>query len=512
MSRLGRLKQGWMLVAVSMLVLSACTRPGAAAPSASNQRSTTLENGTLIATVSATGNIQPEADVRLNFQGTGTVAEVKTKIGDRVKKGDLIAKLDTTDLELALLQAQASLEQAQASAKQSQNALLSADTAIAQARNQIVIATAGYSKTIGSVRSADVVAAKASFDAASASFDKLQAGPTREDIAAAEAGVRNAEVALKQAQTAYDVAFRFNPAGIGAHPAAAQLESATNNYNSAKAQFDKATKGADTAQLAGARQQIESARANLERTKSPVLRFDVEQANAQIDQARLQLKNAEVQKSNSETQVSLAGIQIKQAELQIKAAERRLAQASLFASADGVISAVNVDVGEASAGQVAPFTLVDDSKYHIDITVDEIDIAKIKLGQDVDVTLDSLPGVQVKGNVERIAPTSTTINGVVSYSVRVLVVPSADTPLRAGMTANAAIVLDKRENVLLAPNWAVRRDRQTAKAYLTFKTGDTTAEREIKLGLRNDTSSEIQSGAAAGDTVVAPTAPSPIGQ
>ncbi len=495
------------------LTLSACTRPGAdAAGESASTRSATLELGDLTATVSATGNIQPEADVRLNFQTNGTVAEIKVKVGDRVKKGDLIAKLDTTDLELALSQAQAALEQAQASAKQAKNAVLNADTAIEQARNQIMIATAAYSKTIGGVRNADVVAAQAALDAARANYDKLQAGPTREDIAAAEAALRNAEVALRQAQTAYDVAYRLNPAGIGAHPASTQLETATNNYNSAKAQYDRAAKGADAAQLASARQQIETARANLERTKSPALRFDIDQALAQIEQAKLQLKNAEIQKSNSQNQIDLSAIQVKQAELQVKAAERRLAQALLFAPSDGVVSAVTVDVGESSAGQGAPFTLVDDSKYHIDITVDEIDIAKVKPGQDVVVTLDSLPGVEVKGKVERIAPTSTTINGVVSYQVRVLVENNADGQLRAGMTANASIVLERRTGVLLAPNWAVRRDRNSGKAYLTFKNGDTSTEREVTLGLRNDSASEVLDGAQRGDVVVAPTTPNLLGQ
>lgn len=486
------------IVIAAALLLTACTRPGADTTGAT-QRSATLNTGSLTATVSATGNIQPEAEVRLNFQSTGTVAEINVKVGDRVKKGAQIAKLDTTDLELGVTQAQASLEQAK-------NTLANADTAIEQGRGQVLIATTGYSKTVFSVRSADVVAAQAAYDAAVASLQKVQAGPTRDDLATADAALRNAETAVKQAQTAYDVAFRFNPAAIGAHPAATQLETATNNLNSARAQYDKAAKGADAAQLAAARQQVESARANLERTKNPTLQFDSDQALAQIDQAQLQVKNAQAQKKNAETQVRLA-------ELQVKQAERRLSQAILTAPVDAIVSQVGVDIGEASASQLPPFTLVDDSLYHIDITVDEIDIAKIKVDQDVVVTLDSLPGVEVKGAVERIAPTSTTINGVVSYSVRVLVEKSTEAQLRTGMTANASIVLDRRENVLLAPNWAVRRDRQSGKAFLTFKTGDTTSEeREIKLGLRNDTSSEILTGAKTGDIVVAPTTPNVLGQ
>jgi HlyD family secretion protein len=428
------------------------------------------------------------------------VAEINVKVGDRVTKGTVIAKLDTTDLELALTQAQASLEQAK-------NTLANTDTAIEQAQNQILIATAGYSKTVSGVRASDVTAARAAYDAAVANLNKLQAGPTTEDIAGAEAALRNAEAALRNAQSNYDTFARFNPAGINGSPAALALEQATNNFNSAKAQYDKAAKGADTAQVAAARQQVESARANLERTRTPALSFDVDTAKANIDQARLQLRNAQAQKTNAQTQLKVG-------ELQVKQAQRRLDQAVLIAPNDGIISQIGVDVGESSVatGAAAPFTLVDDSKFHIDITVDEIDIAKIKVDQEVVVTLDSLPGVEVKGKVERIAPTSTTINGVVSYQVRVLVEPNVEVQLRTGMTANASIVLEKRENVLLAPNWAVRRDRASGKAFLTFKAGDKSEEREVQLGLRNDSSSEIVTGATAGDIVVAPTTPNLLGQ
>lgn len=480
---------------VLTLVLAACQRN--TTPNPASQRNATLSNGTLTATVSATGNIQPESEVKISFQTAGTVSEVNVKVGDNVKKGDVLAKLDTTDLELALMQAQASLEQAK-------NSLANADTSIAQAENQILIATAAYSKTVNGVRSTDVAAALASFNAAQTNFDKVKAGPTQEDIASADAALKNAEAALKQAQSAYDRVATFNPAGIGGSPQALQLEQATNNFNSAKAQYDKVAKGADSAQLAAAQQQLAGARATLEKTRQPVLKFDIDQAQAQITNAELQLKNARTQKANSETQLKLA-------ELQVKQAQRRLDQTTLLAPLDGTVSQVLIDAGEAASVQPV-ITMVDESKYHIDITVDEIDIAKIKVNQEVDVTLDSLPGVTVKGTVDRISPTSTTVNGVVSYLVRVLVSKTNEAQLRAGMTANASIVLEKRDNILLAPNWAIRRDRNNGKTFLTFKEGDKTNEVEVKLGLKNDTSSEIVSGAKAGDVVVAPTTPNFLGQ
>ncbi len=479
------------------LLLTACARPGASGDAAA-QRTARLETGTLTATVNATGNIEPEAEIRLSFQQAGTVAEVFFERGQAVKKGDIIAKLDTVDLELALAQAQASLEQAK-------NALLQAQTALENAKAQEIIATANYSRTVAGVRKSEIDAARAALAAAEANLAKLKAGPEPEDVAAAEAALRNAEAALRRAQSNYDAAYARNPAAIGAHPAALELEQATNNYNSAKAQYDRATKGADDAQIKAAEQQVMNAKANLDKLLNPARRFDIEQAEAQLQQARLQVRNAEVQIANAENQVRLAEIQVRQA-------QRRLDQAVLRSPIDGVIAAVNIKAGELVGAGAQPAVVVADlSRYHINITVDEIDIAKVKIGQEVNITLDSLPGVEVKGKVSRISPTSRLVNGVVSYDVRVDIEPT-EAELRSGMTANASIVLERRSGVLLAPNWAIRRDRSTGKSFLTLQVGDQVTEVEVQTGLRNDTFSEILSGAKAGDVVVAPVAPSVLGR
>jgi HlyD family secretion protein len=459
----------------SALLLTSCNNNTPAADA--NARNATLGTGSLTATVSATGNIQAESDVKLSFQQPGIVAEVVVKVGDAVKKDDVLAKLDTTDLELSFSQAQA--------------AVLQAQTAIKNAEAQVIVATAGYSRTVNGARPADIAAARAALASASENYNKVKAGPTTEDLASVEAALKNAEASLKQAQSAYDRAYGQNPAAIGASPAAVQLEQATNNYNAAKSNYDKVAKGADSAQLSAAQQQVQSARAQLDKVLRPAQQFDIEQAKAQIEQAKLQVQNAQTQ--------------LKLAEIQVKQAQRRLDLAVVKAPIDGMVSLVNTKVGE-TVGTQPVLGVVDLSQYHIDITVDEIDVAKVQLGQEVDVTLDSLPGVEVKGKVDRIAPTATTVNGVVSYNVRVLI-NKTEAPLKTGMTSNASIVLEKRENVLLAPNWAVRRDRLTGKSFLTLQTGEQTQEIEIKTGLRNDTFSEVLSGAQAGQVVVAPRAP-----
>jgi len=454
--RAGRLPIRLAFGLVAVMSLSALSACAANSPqSASDQRSATLARGTLVAVVNATGSVKPVRQMRLSFETAGIVSEVAVKAGDRVKAGDVIARLDATDLELAL----------------------------ADAETALVVATTNYSRTIQGSREADIRAAQAALIAAQSNYARLKRGPAPGDYAAIEAEFRNAEANLERAQNAYNKAYANDPATITANPAALQLESATNAYNAAKARFEKASQPASRADLAAAWQQVESARANLERLKAPARDFDIDQAQAQIEQARIQVEQA----------------------------RRRIAQTILRAPADGVISSIDIKAGEA-VGQQPAATLLDLSQLRVDITVDEIDVARIAPGQKVMLTFDALPGVEVTGVVERIAPASTLVSGVVSYEVRVLLDPT-DQPLRPGMTANTSIVLDRRENALLAPNWAIRRDRQTGQSFLTIRTGDNTSEEvEVKTGLRNEAFTEIVSGATEGQIVLAPRAPNLLGQ
>jgi HlyD family secretion protein len=434
-------------ISVTVALLAACSNPFTNNQNAQSQRTATLARGTLIATASATGNIQADSEVNLTFQSTGNVTQVNVSRGDVVKKGDLLARLDTADLESALAQAQAAL----------------------------VIATDAYSRTVEGAQPADVSAAQAALSAANAAYSKLRAGADSADIAAAEAAVRSAEAAERAAQAANDLVYKWDTRNYPSSPTITQLQQARNNLEAARQQYDRVVRGADKAQLAAAFQQVQETRARLTKLQEPVKQYAVDQALADVQKAQIQVQQA----------------------------QRQLDKAQLVAPLDATVAAVNIKEGE-SVGTGPAITLVDVSLLHIDMTVDEIDIAKVQVGQQVSVTLDALSGVELAGKVDRIASTSTTVNGVVSYPVRV-VIDKTDVPLRSGMTANASVVLDTHPDALLAPNWAIRRDKQSGKSYLTVQVDNkTTREVEVKTGLRNDTFSEILSGVDEGQVVVVP--------
>ncbi len=149
-----------------------------------------------------------------------------------------------------------------------------------------------------------------------------------------------------------------------------------------------------------------------------------------------------------------AKAQLEQSRLSLETAKRALTDAQITAPFDGIVTAVNITVGGAS-GSGAAIALADISRYHVDVLVDETQIALIQVGQQVDLTLDALTGITLTGQVANIDLVGTVSQGVVNYKVRVDLNPTA-APVLIDMTANAAILGERHENVLAVPSTAVR--------------------------------------------------------
>jgi HlyD family secretion protein len=196
---------------------------------------------------------------------------------------------------------------------------------------------------------------------------------------------------------------------------------------------------------------------------------------------------------------------VKQAELNLDAAKQRLTDAVLTSPIAGTVSELNVKVGEqVGTGAARPAAVVADlSSFHIDVGFDENSIGSLQEEQPVVITIDALPDQQLTGRVDYIAPTATDTSGVVTYKV-IIGLDKTDQPVRGGMSANADVITQVRDNVLIVPNWTIRIDRQTGKSYVYVKRGDKIEEIEIVTGLRNANESEVVSGLNEGEVLVVP--------
>ncbi|HEX5691496.1 MAG TPA: efflux RND transporter periplasmic adaptor subunit, partial [Roseiflexaceae bacterium] len=262
-----------------------------------------------------------------------------------------------------------------------------------------------------------------------------------------EAAMHNAEAALQQAQVAFDNARQAEANGV-------QL--AEGQVIAAQASLDTLLAGADTDQLAAARAQVASARASLDKLRGEQRRGALDTAQAGVEQAEANLDRLKAGPLASDLAIGQAQLATAQATLDL--AKLTLEESTLTAPFAGTVAEVNLKPGEAPSVASPPIVLADLSSFHVDVAVDEIDVSRLSVGQPVTLTLDALPGLALAGEVASINPLASTGTTVTSYEVRIAT-SSGDERVRAGMSANADIVVARKENVLLAPRRAVRNDR-----------------------------------------------------
>jgi HlyD family secretion protein len=435
-------------------------------------RSAVVERGTMLVAVSASGIIEPQARVSLDFEAPGRVAEVAAEVGDPVKAGDVLARLDTARLELQVKQSQAALALAEA---------------------QLAQIGAGPRPEEVAAAEANVRAAEAQVSAASANLDQLVVGAGDAQIAAAQADLAAAISQQKSAADTYDMVltcFSFKlPTGekqkicpaLGAPEEQARfnLEATDKALAAAQARLDELLAGADADEVRASRSNVLAAAAQRDATQA---QLDILVAGA------------------TDEQIADAEAQVTQAQAALNEAVLALERATLLAPFDGVVAGVNVTAGEIASSGLPPITLVDTSRFRVIASLDEIDIGLLNEGLAAEVTVDALPDVVVAGTVERIAPVATPEGGVVYYEVTIGLAP-IDAPLRGDMTANVTIRVDELGDVLTIPTWVVRVDRTTGQTYVHRPAGDDFERVDVELGVRYGGRAQVLSGLSEGDEV-----------
>ncbi|MCK4581001.1 MAG: HlyD family efflux transporter periplasmic adaptor subunit, partial [Dehalococcoidia bacterium] len=145
--------------------------------------------------------------------------------------------------------------------------------------------------------------------------------------------------------------------------------------------------------------------------------------------------------------------------------------------------------------------LIDPGRIEMEGVIDEIDVAHVELGQEANISLDALPDREIEGQVTFISQAGTVQAGVVSYRTTIAL-RETDGKLRDGMSATADIVIDRRENVVLIPNRAIRGSWDSPIVEVVVD-GEV-ERRQITLGLSDGIDTEVLSGLEEGEMVVFP--------
>ncbi|HUT20529.1 MAG TPA: efflux RND transporter periplasmic adaptor subunit [Anaerolineae bacterium] len=404
------------------------------------------ERADIASFVTATGSLMPERSQALTFGIGGRVDEVLVTESQQIEEGQVLARLDTTDFDLSLKQAQASL----------------------------AVSEANLARASKAATASELASAEAAVLAAEAALARMNQGPSDLDLQLAELSIAQAKNTLYGAQGNRD-ALAGNPAAGGGSQA------------SAEAQVLNAEVGVTVAEL------------NREKLLRPPDASTIRNAESQLAQAQANL--ARIKALPSPEDIRVAEAQVRQAQVSVAQAENRLQDTLVTAPFSGQVAALNLHVNDVVSPNTSVGTLVDVSRFHLDVAIDETEIADVSVGQIARLTLDAFPDAPIQGTVSRIDLLGSSTQGIAKYTVTIALEPSElEMELRPLMTAAIDILVEMRADVVVIPNRALRRDPdgmyvETVRAGALVRVG-------VEMGISNDDNTEILSGLEPGEQVV----------
>ncbi len=515
--------------------------------------------GTVKKTVSATGTLKPWRTVDIKSRAGGEVKVLAVEVGNVVKNGQIIARIDPTDSSTTFRQAQADLDSAVARKDQSaetyqlqlrqtqtgiQNAeadLASTRASEAQAEARLLTART-QAATQPALTSAAIAQAKASYDQAVKQRKQLDA-TNPQAVASAKAAYEQAAANLSNARTSYDRQNSLVRRGFVSQSAVDQAQ-ATLSVNqaqvgSAKAKLD--TVGAElSANVENADARVAQAKAALDAAKQNAVAVSnqrnslvesqaaVLQAKALVQRSIESLAQARANAKNNKIRgfdVVSAQATIARSEASKTNAETILRQTVVRAPSGGVVLQKYVEQGtiitsglSLNSTGTSIVQLGNIERMYVDVTVDETDIANVDDGQKVEVSFEGYPGVPFEGKVARIDPQALVEQNVTSIHVRVEVDNSSPTfrLLKPGMNATCLFVLNEKSDVVSVPGEAVHEDDKGK--YVEIASGGKPTKDDpgsfvnvkrtrvaVETGLEGNDLIEITSGLKGGETVVTQT-------
>lgn len=521
-----------------------------------------VRRGTLTVTVDGTGVLQPVQQEALSFGTSGVVASVAVKVGQTVHAGQTMATLrDDNNLAMQLLQAQSQLAQAESRLEQMQNpaSTTTADAVTAaqlrvqaaqmqvnQAKSQLAklnVAAPGPGLLNLNVRAGDNVNTSQQIGTIYDDSRMLVQVTVTEDRVLDVAPGDQADVTVhglaepytghvtavattssgqnKAGQNLFQVTITLDDykgvnngaplaAGMGAdvtiYPGVGAFNTGSISTSGTVAYYATypvvAQVSGTVASLPVSSGQHVQAGDLLVTLTSDTLQSQYDQAVNNLQQAQVSLHQVTNPAPSSPQDIQSQEYTVEQARLNVESRQNDLNNLTITAPFDGVVTAVNANPGDLVASGAPVITLADVGHLQAVVSISELQIAQVAVGQKVTITADALPGSTWDGTVSAIAPVGQVQNGVGNFDVTIdIPEPGA---LKAGMSCDASIFVASHENVLMVPAEAVSGEGQNA--YVQVLVNQKPQLRHITVGLHNGTFVEVTSGLQEGELVVTGTA------
>lgn len=437
----------------------------------------------IIHTFKATGTVESPQNVKIASKVTGRIEYLQVREGDRVKKGQVLVRIDPEQVEADVHQAMANLAEAQyrlAQAKITQNPTnVSVSTQIRQQK-------AGVSSA-----QADANQVKQNYHA--------QLTSAQADVDDAEAKVENAKAAINSAQANFDNAHAKYNRVLDLYK---QGFIAAQDVDDAKAAVAVQQSALEVAQgqLKSALAQKKSAQqqAGIVKTKG---KADIEAAQAKVEQARASLEYANAntaQKSAYRQSIAALQASVDAARAALKSAEAKRADTVLISPLDGFVTGRYLDPGAVVTQGQAILAVQFIKQVWVTISVPEEVSPLVHIDQKADVTFDALPGRIFSGSVIQVNPAADVQNR--QFMVRVIM-SNTENLFKPGMYARVSLETERVKDAVSVPREAVQHDDNGSFVMVAGKSSKA-ERREVTPGTSDDNYIAIEQGVRPGDKVI----------
>lgn len=457
-----------------------------------------VSRGNIIVSVSGSGQIESIDTININTKISGDVVSVPVHVGQEVKRGDLIASIDSRDARIALETAQLSLDKIK---KLDPLTVLQRENSLAKAYSD------GWNNVSSFVIDMDnVVVGIEDLNNGYLSYKNkmLLSQSGKDKLNLSERAYWNSKKNLENTIVLYKSLNRSSNNKDIENLIIKSLDTLkiiSNTVKLSQESFDYTSNALDQ----GTSMEVINNQKNLTSWTTTT--------NNYVDNLTSNLNTIkENSQSLSDTLVGADALDIRQAELNVETKQNSYNDCFIRSPFDGIISTLIAKVGQSASGSIG--TIISKQKL-VTIPLNEVDIAKIKLAQKATLTFDAVDGLSITGKVMEIDSVGTVSQGVVTYNVSIGL-DVDDARVKPGMSVSATIITNTAQDILIVPNNAIKSKNGisyvetlglsstvSSSQGITFLT--LPEQINIEIGLIDDMSTEITSGLKEGDMIITKT-------
>ncbi len=458
----------------------------------------TVERGSIIFSISGTGQVSASNQVDISAKASGDLIYINVKAGQEVKTGALIAQIDAGDALYELETAKLSYEEL---ITVDDDELRDAEDAVEEAEINLKDAYVDGRATLASAATnmSDVIA----------DLDDLFDGYLSDSrFAFSKTEKEYIDRAQKAWYSTDDLLDDFSKTyrAVSNKTSDKDIElmiTDANKIANSVAQAAKYTK--DAVIYLRDHEDNESTTADEAYTTVSELVTTINATVSETLSARNTLTDAKRTLDNTQDDLQELRdgpdtLDVRAEELSLKQKQSSYADYFIRAPFDGIIASVDGKKGQNVNSATTIATIITKQKI-AEISLNEVDVAKVEVGQKATLTFDALENLTITGEVIEVDLVGTVSQGVVNYNVRVGF-DVDDEQVRSGMTVSADIIVEMKQDVLIVPN-SVIKNRGDITYVETFS--KELSQSKVETGLSNDTHTEIVSGLNEGDVVVTKT-------